>query len=1035
MKLNKFIFSFATAMIALAASANTFNISSSSDFRNLLDGEKLRPATSNKRVALANGDSIMITGNFTISNPLTLSKDVTIYSNPDSLRTITFSSSASLTITSDATFIDINIKGSGTRNSSAIIANNGSKVIFSENATISQFTGSAPSVTVNAGGKFSLRHMATITECSNTASNGKGGAVYCAGTMVMRGVISNCSASGNGGKGGAIYIADGTSSSVGDVFVDFSGGTIEKCSAESAGGAVFAESGVMIFYSNPTIAGNFVGGVTNNVVPLTDTQIVITNTFIGRVGVTYPTAATQEDLTEKQFGVLYDDGFNPTHADAHSFFNDKFQNIFGEAKLDEQIIIWESSHGHILPDANGKTFDDFLKEVTAEGRKVFEVKFIGDYTQKIVVPSGYEVTFHLNGQKISCDIETSGKARFIDASPARTGEVTGKLTVKDGGIFDIEGGTYASRPQNGWIDADELAVDPTDAQEGKYVILENYDGTFSVSRVVWTEMVDSMPMDTRRGVREAASNDELFAIAFSSGDWVYGASTNAQVTAKVLVVPAVAPEGASFIYHNGTNNVGSQAECDGTFDFAIGGALANDQIREVAGARVLVHEDYLESRWPVQGWHAAGLIKAIHINSATGEELVSYFKYPDVTHTALQRATGTDEQISLSDDYLQSIGFSRIHKFQDQYHGGHTTNHVHQHINEFEENGLRVWENLVLGKDGKSRHAVDLSNKPSGLQFDLSSVDDNASSEYGYRVQYQLRRFDKGRWHNVHEPKFSPQFELAFGNGNPSGLYRFWTLITPNSNHAVTNEIPSTNVIGVLKVESAYTNTVTAVPWLSANVEGTTGDMEIGKLVHPANLNEGDSILAYNDASGELLSWELNGDGEWSTVATVSEKGIAAYGADEISLPRGGAFWMVRRKPSEDSVTNSYYLVGENVSGEYRVELTGGTKTAPGLTLVANPTANSVNLNELIFTDESGAVVAPGQSDTIDMPGHTAAVPRIYSRNSDNTQWGYSKKVYVDGRLKSIWVSDGEIPPGTGFRYNRRSSGKIILTWEGWSEL
>ncbi len=144
---------------------------------------------------------------------------------------------------------------------------------------------------------------------------------------------------------------------------------------------------------------------------------------------------------------------------------------------------------------------------------------------------------------------------------------------------------------------------------------------------------------------------------------------------------------------------------------------------------------------------------------------------------------------------------------------------------------------------------------------------------------------------------------------------------------------------------------------------------------------------------------------------------------------------MVRRKPSENSVTNSYYLVGENVSGEYRVELAGGTKAAPGLTLVANPTANSVNLNELIFTDESGTVVVPGQSDTIDMPGHTAAVPRIYSRNSDNTQWGYSKKVYVDGRLKSIWVSDGEIPPGTGFRYNRRSSGKIILTWEGWSEL
>ena len=129
---------------------------------------------------------------------------------------------------------------------------------------------------------------------------------------------------------------------------------------------------------------------------------------------------------------------------------------------------------------------------------------------------------------------------------------------------------------------------------------------------------------------------------------------------------------------------------------------------------------------------------------------------------------------------------------------------------------------------------------------------------------------------------------------NPSGLYRIWSLIVPNSNHAITNEIPSTNIVGVLKVASGLTNTVTAVPWTAlAGDPAVSTNAAVGAILHVANLSDGDRLLAYDAAASKYWMWERDGETWRKTINVSSVNGMdvaeSAQEADEFRLPPGDA--------------------------------------------------------------------------------------------------------------------------------------------------
>ena len=165
---------------------------------------------------------------------------------------------------------------------------------------------------------------------------------------------------------------------------------------------------------------------------------------------------------------------------------------------------------------------------------------------------------------------------------------------------------------------------------------------------------------------------------------------------------------------------------------------------------------------------------------------------------------------------------------------------------------------------------------------------------------------------------------------------------------------------------------------------------------------------------------------------TVTERDGVALAAkpEDFRLARGSAFWVVRGTPRDGDAAQAakpYFLYGQHLAGTYEQTLSGGSQENPASSLCANPTPNSVDLNALQFT---GSV---GNNDTIALNAD-GATSTVYVRNKANTGWGRYKKSFVNGYIKSVFVTDGTIPPGTGFWYVRRAEGDLKLTWPGWSE-
>ncbi|MBO7721974.1 MAG: hypothetical protein J6T01_06175 [Kiritimatiellae bacterium] len=835
----------------------------------------------------------------------------------------------------------------------------------------------------NANGTFVVTGGA-FTNCTASSANG-GGAIYNAGTFVFTGGTVY-GGKATQGPGGALCNAGAA---------EVAGGEMTGCSASNYGGAIYT-TGSLDVSGSPQIASNTVKGVVNNVRPDGDGRIRLAGNFAGSVGVTYPASVADGQI----FGVYV------SGSGALNFFYDTAPSFKGQ--ISGARLVWKDAASVRYPDGN-KTFATALAEAASGGGMI---ELTADFAEDLAVPAGYIVTIDLMGRKVTGGITAAGRVTVTDSSPLKGGEVTGALLPAAAGAFTLDYGTYAAEPPDAWL------------ADGR-VVLANADGTHSVTTVVRDDAVSSMALDVREGAVRVVNDPaaDILPITYASGRWVYGASENGARRTQVYAV-AAGTDSPVAAWRAGKDIAEGKASGDGTYDYA-----PDAEIAEI-GARQLLNDAPCEAEfnWRQNCW---GLVKTVHSND--NGQLTAYFKFPDPAFGVTQRSDVTNAyEIIINDAMLESLGFSRI--------GGMSPASVENHCNVMQPNGLRIWENLVTGANPTNDYVgtVGAYDQSSPDTLTIAMAPSSPDPRYGYLVFYDLRRATNG-WTRIAGPKEDPSFRVNLhagdmtGERNPTGLYRIYTLIIPESNPAITNEIPATNIIGVLRVDSPCTNTITAIPWRRlASAPDQAKDVTVAEVVVENNLLPGDRLYAYDNDSGLFYGWTMTrrrgGSVDWEAMLSTTADGVTTADATLTTLPRGGAFWTVRADPETAPGPRPYFVCGQHQSGAYTNVIAGGSDDEPRSTILANPTPSPVAINDMVFEGEIG------QTDTIAVPTVSPDVPRIYYRNPANTQWGYSSKSISHGRIRSVWTPAGTVVPGVGFWYIRRREGELKIVWEGWSE-
>ena len=359
-------------------------------------------------------------------------------------------------------------------------------------------------------------------------------------------------------------------------------------------------------------------------------------------------------------------------------------------------------------------------------------------------------------------------------------------------------------------------------------------------------------------------------------------------------------------------------------------------------------------------------------------------------------------------------------------------------LDEVQSNGLKLWQNYVIEREDLAKKLV-AAIVQSGTRVNDGSFVVHFPGVEGLRntgldIHYRLDRKLKGETEFT-QGALSDNYEMnvPLGPEDPTGLYVFNMVLTPTNGagHAV---LASCATVGVLRVSSLATNTVTAVPWMAMSKdEAMNVTVAVSETVNPNGLaegtrdGEGDRILVYNAATDKFLSWSHLTGTSWSSATTVTKSGLASSDADTTTLARGTAFWLVRNDPGSVGSTNYVYLVGRYTGDSYSVALNGGSAEEPGYTLVANPTMADVDLNGLVF---AGDPAAPAAGDRIVIQD-AAGFQKFYVRNAGNTEWGRYVSRKIGGRVKQTWVSGATIPSGTGFWYVRTADDDLSIRFGG----
>lgn len=332
------------------------------------------------------------------------------------------------------------IGGSITGNTCSFGADGGGGICNRGTLTMSGGTISNNYATYNGGGIFNSSFG--LTPCSltinggtienNTATNGGGGIYYgssSSGITISGGTIKNNSAN----NGGGIYLGSGT--------LSISGGTIQDNTATSHGGGVYFDSGTFNLSGNPTVTGNTVSSVANNIYLPNGKKITVNGALTGTngsIGITMEIPNTfTTGLTTNSSG-----SYEKFFPDASTTI--KVVMFGGEAQL--------KSYWSYLQDLfnNASTDADHPTTIVLESGKVYKPL---SNESVLSVPSYTYITLNLNGQTIDrglgssaaqgdgCVIYNLGNLRITGSGIITGGNNNDTGTAKGGGIYNYDSGT------------------------------------------------------------------------------------------------------------------------------------------------------------------------------------------------------------------------------------------------------------------------------------------------------------------------------------------------------------------------------------------------------------------------------------------------------------------------------------------------------------------------------------------------------------------------------------------------------------------
>ena len=284
----------------------------------------------------------------------------------------------------------------------------------------------------------------------------------------------------------------------------------------------------------------------------------------------------------------------------------------------------------------------------------------------------------------------------------------------------------------------------------------------------------------------------------------------------------------------------------------------------------------------------------------------------------------------------------------------------------------------------------------------------------GFKVEYRLDAVDtNGNVVASTEAQATPDLTVdltKLTSENNVAYYKTVAVITSTTDPNVTVTVPSTNTIGVLKVESGAKTTAVAVPW--ASYDGTN-DISVADIVRTANLTLGDELKAYAPDGSGYKAWELDANKVWQPIKVAG--GSSESEADAFKVKRGSAVWLTRADPSQP-----IYLVG-GVAATEKVSVALEPKKGendPSWNLVGSAGTEPVKVSEIAAATDK--IVVP-----------TAYIPKEYEY-VDGKGWGYWDYVteikQPSGRktVKKVWKAAEDIPAGTGFWYLNGGGEKDI---------
>lgn len=919
---------------------------------------------------------------------------------------------------------------------------------------------------VKKGARLLICEGSAILNCRNESYHGNGGAICCdSGNIIMNGgTIAGCSAKGSGG---AIRVT-GTRNAAedhlgvamrGDIFLY--GGTItgNVCGdgaadgAECFGGGIYlGDTGPMLHVIGPVVVSNnfcvapAADGSSQRIADDVSTYL-LDDDYANRlklsgddsglmftegwIGVRYPDArkleAAGEDVQSKRFGGVWE-YFPSTHEESRQFFwngDNRYRGwITGNA------LVWTRYNIYQLPldraelvSVLNEADTNFPVYIEFNDGFIMNKEAYGD--SHIRIRDGFEVIFDLQGHSVTCNIEVAngGHVTFRDSSPTRSGKVYGYRGVASDIVpgspaytnaYTIEGGSYRTKPDPAWVASNRVVI-------GNYCEVHPW----MVARLAWETNLTSRVADVTLTPLETVDNEirdvtdaaDIGNITYSTGDWVRNAHTNANLHVRVLAAPAVSNAVTGVLEESGPRVV--------YFDTAVTGGIvdgdnvslpdnaANDNIAVLADANGNAASFGREDAFV---WNAMtyGLVKLIHVTytktgtrETTNAVEQAYFRFPDAAFRATQRKTGGTLPITVVDTLLGALGFSRA--------GGFLAGNVDRKLDARDPNGLRRWENLVTGT--ATNHLLISTAVESGdgetLSLALTEPAKTHRTDTDYSVFYDLRKSTPSGWTRVGEVKERPDFSIplldADGKSkNASGFYRVTTMIVPDGHLSVTNEIPSTNIVGVLEIASTFTNTLTAVPWVALATDPTNaapGSVTVSNYLHTAHLETDDGVQVA-DKGHIFRGWKWHGgDRKWKGAATVTREAvIPAAEPEEYEITRDSAVWVTRGQPEK----KPFFLVGQYSSEAVTLAIAAGTEEEPVCTLVPNPGMAAVGINDYPWNGK------PTAKDLIRIPNEKSHPIVLRWKNGAWGRFVYNPQTYL-----SEWRTDQTVPAGTGFWYHR----------------